>query len=51
VDVNPLAFHPVARDAGDHFTLSCAGALARSPLRAGKLRKDECGTGEQDKRA
>jgi hypothetical protein len=33
VDVNPLAFHRVAGDAGDGFTLSWFGTVARNPLR------------------
>lgn len=47
VDVNPRAFHRIACDAGDHFTLSCCGALARGPLCATELRNGERGTGEQ----
>jgi hypothetical protein len=50
VDVNPRAFHRIAGDAGDHFTLRCCGALASGPLCATELRKGERGTGEQDKR-
>jgi hypothetical protein len=50
VDVDSVAFHRVARDAGDHFTSSRCGVLARSPLRTGERRKGECGTGKEDER-
>jgi hypothetical protein len=51
VDVNPRAFHRVARDTGDGLASSCFGAVARNPLRVGESRKSERGTGEQGNRA
>ena len=46
MNVDPVAFHRVARDAGDGITLTCAGPLARAPLRATELRKGERGARE-----
>jgi hypothetical protein len=51
VDVNALAFHRVAGDAGDGFTSRYSGTVARNPLRVGESRKSEGGTGKQNTRA
>jgi hypothetical protein len=51
VDVNPLAFHRVARDARDGFTSSYSATVARNPLRVGDSRKSESSAGKQDMRA
>jgi hypothetical protein len=51
VDVNPLAFHRVARDAGDGLTSSCFFTVAHDSLRVGESRKSKGGKGKQDKRA
>lgn len=48
VDVNPLAFHRVARDTGDGLTSSYSGIVARNPLCVGESRKREGATGKQD---
>jgi hypothetical protein len=41
VDVNPLAFHRVARDARGLFTSRCLGGIPYGPLRVGYAGKSE----------
>ena len=51
VDVNPLTFHRVARDAGDGFTWSGFVTRARDTLPVDEWRKGQGGTGKQNTRA